>query len=104
MFRNLSLTLASDLGFSKQKSDLHSDFTYNYLARVELRKKQEKPPVVPVVESGSIPELLKCVADPKAPLRVDDQQSTKPARLVSGTAMKNEILRSYQEKFGADCP
>ena len=96
MFQNLSLSLASDLGFSEQKSDLHSDLSATlhkyYLTRVELRKKQENPPAVPVVESGSIPKMLNCVANPKAPLRVDDHQSTKPARLVPGTTMKNEIL------------
>jgi hypothetical protein len=105
---NLSLLLASDLGFTKQKSDFHSDLSANlhknYVTRVELRKKREEPPIVPVVESGSIPELLNCVVGPEIPSRSDDQQSIKSARLVSGTAMKNEILQSYQDKFGADYP
>ena len=100
--------MASNLDFTKQKSDFHSDLSANlhniYLTRAELRKKQEKTPVVTVAESGSIPELLNSVVDPKIPLRMDDQQSTKPARLGSGTAMKNEILKTYQDTFGADYP
>jgi hypothetical protein len=105
---NFSLSLASDLGFTKQKSEFHSDLSANlhknYVTRVELRKNREEPPIVPVVVSGSIPEFLNCVVDPKIPLRADDQQPTKSARLVSGTAMTNEILQSYQDKFGADYP
>ena len=34
----------------------------------------------------------------------DKQPSNNSARLVSGTAMKNDILKSYHETFGSDYP
>ena len=48
--------------------------------------------------------MLNSVGDQHVSLVEDNQQPPKSARLVSGTAMKNEILQSYQDKFGADYP
>ena len=104
----MSPLLASDLGFTKQKSDFHSELSANlhnnYLSRADLRKKREESLAVPGVESETIPVVLNSVGDQNVPPVEEDQQPSKPARLVSGTAMKNEILQSYQDKFGADYP
>ena len=77
----LFLSLVPDLGVTKQELDFHSDLSSTlhkkYMTRVALRKKQEEPAIAPLLDSGSIPELLNCVVDPKVPLRSDEQQSIK---------------------------
>ena len=71
-------------------------------------KKREEAATNPVLDSGSVPELLDCVVDikpvPKFPSLLDEEQSIKSTRLVSGTAMKHDIIQSYQEKLGQIIP
>ena len=74
------------------------------MSRADLKKKREELIPVPVVESETIPAVLNSVGDQRVSLVEDNQQPPKSARLVSGTAMKNEILQSYQDKFGANYP
>ena len=78
-------------------------FNWESRTLTSVKKSEESIPV-PVVESETIPVVLNSVGDQNVPTVEDDQQPSKPASLVSGTAMKNEILQSYQDKFGADYP
>ena len=108
MFRTFVPSRAFNIGFQKQKSDFHSDLSANlhnnYVSRADLKKKREESFAAPGVESVTIPVVVNSVRNQIVPPVEDDQQPSKPARLVSGTAMKNEILQSYQDKFGADYP
>ena len=96
----LFLSLAADLSVIKQESSFCSDLSCNvhtnYRIRAELKKKQEEAATAPVLDYGSIPELLDCLVDnkpmPRVPSLSDEQQSIKSARSVSGTVMKKEIL------------
>ena len=109
----LFLLLASDSGVIKQESDFNSDWSSNlhdnYMTRVEWRKHWEEPATAPVLDFGSIPELLNCVVVhnepiPKVPSLSDEHQSIKSARLMSGTAIKMIFFRPTKKMVGRIIP